>query len=134
MIGVSESVTHDFAPVDLLDVVRYAGASGDFNRVHYDPTLARQAGYPDAFAQGMLTAGLLGVAVAELMGVTSLRSFGVRFVSPLWLGDRPTATMTIVEREESRTRVELELAVDGRVVTRGWAEVLSRAAGADSNE
>lgn len=63
----------------------FASASGDDNRVHLNPLIARRAGHADVFAQGMLGMGLLG----RLLPSTGLRRFGVRFLSPLPLNDRP---------------------------------------------
>lgn len=68
----------------------FARASGDDNRVHLDPAVAHQAGHPDVFAQGMLGMGLLGA----LLPGTRLRRFGVRFLSPIALGDQPRLYQT----------------------------------------
>lgn len=52
------------------DIVRYAGAAGDFNPVHHDPTAARALGYPDVFAMGLLPGGILAARlVGALAGV-----------------------------------------------------------------
>lgn len=72
----------------LLDSARIAGfaqASGDHNPVHLDPAVARRAGHADVFAQGMLGMGLLG----SLLLRRELCSFGVRFVSPIPVNERP---------------------------------------------
>lgn len=74
-------------PVTRTDIVRFAGAGGDFNPVHHDELFAKQAGYPSVFAMGMLTAGFLGDYVATWAGVAEVRRLAVRFVSPVWPGD-----------------------------------------------
>ncbi len=56
----------DLGTVELADVVRYSGASGDRNPIHYDPDFARAAGYDDVFAMGALHGGwLISYAVAH---------------------------------------------------------------------
>lgn len=66
-------------------IAAFARASGDDNRVHLDSAVARRAGHADVFAQGMLGMGALG----SLLDASRLRRFGVRFVRPMALGDRP---------------------------------------------
>lgn len=58
-------MTADLGSVELADVVRYAGASGDFNPIHWDVAFARAAGHPDVFSMGALHAGWL---LSELLG------------------------------------------------------------------
>jgi acyl dehydratase len=77
----------DFGPVTRTDIVKFAGAGGDFNPVHHDDEFARRAGYPSVFAMGMFTAGLLGDYVADWLGVASVSRLAVRFMSPVWPGD-----------------------------------------------
>ncbi len=69
------------------DLVKYAGASGDFNPIHYDDEAADAAGHPGVIAQGMFTAGLLERLVTDWVGVGNVRSFGVRFTSVVQPGD-----------------------------------------------
>jgi len=61
------------------DLVRYAGASGDFNPIHHDEEFARMAGNPSVFGHGMLTAGFVGKCVSDFVGVENLRRFKVCF-------------------------------------------------------
>lgn len=73
-------------------IVKYAGASGDFNPLHHDDTIAQQmAGYPSVFAHGMLSMGLTGRMLTDWLGPTALKSFGVRFTRQVWPGDTLTA-------------------------------------------
>ena len=57
-----------FPPVTRTDLVRYAGASGDFHPLHHDERFCREAGFPSPFAMGMYSAGLMGAWVADLVG------------------------------------------------------------------
>jgi acyl dehydratase len=101
-------------PLSRRDFVRYAGASGDFNPIHYDEPYACAAGNPAVFGQGMFTAGVAAHAVADWLGVGSVRSFDVRFRSRVWPGDTLTTTVeaTDVDRIEAGERVAVEMRVD----------------------
>ncbi len=61
-----------------MDLVRYAGASGDFNPIHTDEEFARAAGNPSVFGHGMLTAAFVGKCVTDYVGADNLRRFKVR--------------------------------------------------------
>jgi AcrR family transcriptional regulator/acyl dehydratase len=77
----------DFGPLTTRMLVRYAGASGDFNPMHYDDALARSAGYPSVFAQGMLSAALLASFAVDWLGAETVRRYRVRFREQVWPGD-----------------------------------------------
>jgi acyl dehydratase len=71
-----------------VQMVQYAGASGDYNPLHTDEVYATAvAGYPTVFAHGMLIMGMVGRVLGELLGEDRLREFGGRFVSQVWPGD-----------------------------------------------
>ncbi|MBL8583726.1 MAG: dehydratase [Rhizobiaceae bacterium] len=92
-----------FAPLTRTDLVRYAGASGDFNPLHHDHAFATAAGLHDVMGHGMLSAGLLGSAVTTWFGAGSVKNFTVRFRSPVWPGDRLTATCRFREGDADGT-------------------------------
>ena len=79
--------TMRFGPLTVTDIVRYAGASGDFNPLHHDPEFAKAAGLPGVMAHGMLSAGLLGAFVSTWFGPGSVRRYKVRFTDRVWPGD-----------------------------------------------
>jgi acyl dehydratase len=98
-----------FGPLERADIVRYAGASGDFNPIHIDEDYARASGAPTVFAMGMLPAGYLGHAVADwLGGPERLRRYKVRFSTRVWPGDELACTGRIVSVEDSIVSVALE--------------------------
>jgi acyl dehydratase len=82
-----------FGPIERADIVRYAGASGDFNPIHVDEDYARAAGAPTVFAMGMLPAGYLAHAVSDWFGGPQhLRRYKVRFTTRVWPGDEIACT------------------------------------------
>lgn len=93
--------------------VRYAGASGDFNPMHHDDTIAQQVGNPSVFGHGMLTMGLAARVVKDWLGPEALRTISVRFSKQVWPGDTLTCTAEVTGRREEggETLVDLDLAV-----------------------
>jgi acyl dehydratase len=113
MVGVGlRASPHEFGPLTRQMFVRYAGASGDLNPMHYDDELARSAGYPSVFAQGMFSAALLAGFAADWLGAGTIRRFGVRFREQVWPGDVLTCSGTViaVSEEAASHRVRVELA------------------------
>ena len=105
-------------------IVQYAGASGDYNPLHTDEMFATKvAGYPTVFAHGMLTMGMTGRMLTDLVGDGRLTRFGVRFVSQVWPGDTLTATATVSEVHDVDGASIVELAVSTK--NQGGEEVLS---------
>src|SRR5262249_44981379 len=95
-----------------MDLVRYAGASGDFNPIHTDEEFARGAGLPGPFGHGMLTAGFVGKCVTDFVGVDNLRRFKVRFATRVWPGDSITCKGKVTKKYEH----DGEKRIDGEVV------------------
>jgi acyl dehydratase len=82
------SVTY---PVARADLVRYAGASGDFNPIHYSDRVAREMELPGVIAHGMLTMALAARAVGEWVGGPDrVVEFSVRFTSMVVVPDDDT--------------------------------------------
>ena len=82
--GVAPERSHELTRTDL---VRYAGASGDFNPMHHDEVLAKAAGMPSVFGHGMFSAGLLASAMTDFVGEGTLTRYAVRFTKQAWPGD-----------------------------------------------
>ncbi|ROS32064.1 MaoC family dehydratase [Amycolatopsis thermoflava] len=76
----------EVGPVTQTDIVRFAGAGGDFNPLHHDPEFARRAGFPGVLAMGQMQAGMLAAWLTDWCGVEHLREYEVRFVAPVFLG------------------------------------------------
>jgi len=96
--------------------VRYAGASGDFNPMHHDDTVATAVGNPSVFGHGMLTAGLVARVVKDWFGPEAMRRFRVRFSRQVWPGETLTCTATVTGlREEGNDGLaDLELLVENQ--------------------
>jgi acyl dehydratase len=101
----------EYGPLTTRMFVRYAGASGDFNPMHYDDTLARAAGYPSVFSQGMHSAALLASFAVDWLGAENVRRFAVRFREQVWPDDvlRCTGEVTTISQNESGILVTAEL-------------------------
>jgi acyl dehydratase len=114
-------------PVSRLSLVRYCGASGDFNVIHWNERIARSVGLPDVIAHGMLTMAQAGRYVTDWAGdAGALVEFGVRFSAPVVVPDDDVgATIEVsgtVEDKLDGNRVVLSLTARS-----GGAKVLTRA-------
>jgi acyl dehydratase len=115
----------DFA-VQRVNLVRYCGASGDFNTIHWNERFATSAGLPNVIAHGMYTMAEAARVVTDWVGDPgAVVEYGVRFSSPVVVPDGVGATLTVSGRVEEKL-------VDNRVVvgltaTSGDAKVLSGA-------
>ncbi len=83
-----------------IQLVRYAGASGDFNPLHTDPKFGEMVGTGGIISHGMLIMGFVGQMLSDYVGPTALRKFGVRFKGMTRLDDVITCTGTITEKNE----------------------------------
>ena len=104
-------------PVTRTQIVRFAGAAGDFNPMHHDEQFAQAAGQPSVFAMGQLTAAILGAAVADWFGAGRVTGYGVRFKDKVWPGDR-----LVLRASGDSPRYTLSVAreADGVEVLNGW--------------
>ena len=102
--------------------VRYAGASGDFNPMHHDDTIAAQVGNPSVFGHGMLTAGLMARVVKDWLGPEALRRIQVRFAKQVWPGETLTFTAKVTAVHDDTVDLDLQAAnADGEVKLTGTA-------------
>ncbi|MEH0927881.1 MaoC family dehydratase [Micromonospora sp. CPCC 205558] len=96
------------------DLVRYAGASGDFNPIHWSDRVATKVGLPGVIAHGMFTMALVGRAVTEWAGsLDAVVEYGVRFTRPVVVPDDDQGTeIEVTARvrevtEDGLTRLEV---------------------------
>jgi acyl dehydratase len=93
-------------------LVRYAGASGDFNPIHYRDDIAASVGLPGVLAHGMLTMGLASsVVVAALGGAADILEYGVRFTRPVVVDPDSGADVSVLAKvgavDEISARIDL---------------------------
>lgn len=118
-------------PVTTVQLVMYAGASGDFNRIHYDLPFALEAGLGGVIAHGMLTMGFAAQAVTDWAGPGALiRDIAARFLTPVRPGDvvRLTGKVDSTAMDAGRTVASLSFVGDtdnGRVITGSAVAVLA---------
>ena len=114
-------------PVTRLDLVRYAGASGDFNVIHWNERIAKSVGLPDVIAHGMLTMALAGRFVAAWAGdPAAVTEFGVRFSAPVVVPDDDKGALVDVAGTVTGKLDGNQVAVD-LTARSGDAKVLTRA-------
>jgi acyl dehydratase len=114
-------------PVTRLSLVKYCGASGDFNVIHWNERVARSVGLPDVIAHGMFTMAQAGRYVTDWAGdAGALVEFGVRFSAPVVVPDDEVGAVIevsgTVEDKLDGNRVVLALTARS-----GGAKVLTRA-------
>ena len=112
------------------DLVKYAGASGDFNPMHTDEVAAKEAGLPSVFGHGMFSMGLLGRAVTDWAGAGNLKVYGVRFTKQTWPGETLSTRIVVTAKEETAEGriIIAELALlnqNGEVKLSGTTRVLA---------
>ncbi len=95
-------------------LVRYAGASGDFNTIHYRDDIAQAVGLPGVLAHGMLTMGISIQPVVSWIGdAGKVVDYGVRFTKPVVVPPQGHAALTVkatigaLDEEAKRARIDL---------------------------
>jgi acyl dehydratase len=97
------------APVDRVQLSRYAGASGDYNPVHVDEVYAKSVGMPSVYAPGMLIMGMLGQLISDWARGGQLRRYNVRFIKMVWPGDTVVCKGRVSDRHGSGGRYFVEI-------------------------
>lgn len=102
-------------------LVRYAGASGDFNAIHYRDDIATEVGLPGVLAHGMLTMGLAVQPVVDWIGDPGkVLDYTVRFTRPVLVPTTGHATVTVVAKigaiDDGVARIDLTVTVDEATV------------------
>jgi acyl dehydratase len=147
-VAVGDQIPTVAYPLHRANMVRYAGASGDFNPIHWNQRFATEVGLPNVIAHGMLTMATAGRLVSDWAGDPgALVEYGVRFTKPVVVPDdepgQPVATTaaevsagsgTVVEvsgvvtaKDEERRTVKIELtAICGGEKVLGRAQAVVR--------
>ncbi|MEV4317664.1 MaoC family dehydratase [Actinocrispum sp. NPDC049592] len=105
------------------DLIRYAGASLDFNPIHWNEKFAKDVGLPDVIAHGMLTMALAGRVVTQWVGDPGkILEYGVRFTRPVVVpnddkGAEVELTGTVKAiNDDGTARVDITAKFDGKTV------------------
>ena len=110
-------------------LVRYAGASGDFNTIHYREDIAESVGLPGVLAHGMLSMGLAVQPVVSWLGDSGkVLDYGVRFTKPVVVPAKGEAVLLVVakvavlDEETQKARIDLTVSFEESTVL-GKAQV-----------
>lgn len=122
-----ESPTCTVGPITRTDIVRYAGAGGDFNPIHHDEVFAQSVGLPSIFSMGLFQGGLVARLAADWLGLANLHRLRTRFRGQVWPDEVLTISGRIVQVEDvaEGKRVQAELSATnegGEVKIQGFAE------------
>ncbi|RHA41599.1 MaoC family dehydratase [Cellulomonas rhizosphaerae] len=128
---VGQEVARAEVVVDRARLVRYAGASGDFNPIHWNERVATAVGLPGVIAHGMWTMGAAAGPVAEWAGDPgAIVDYQVRFTRPVPVPDPGSATVEVVavigalDEEAGTARIDLTVSVEAtRVLGKAQAVV-----------
>lgn len=119
-------------PVGRADLVRYAGASGDFNPIHWNERFARGVGLPDVIAHGMFTMATAARVVTDWVGDPgAIIDYSVRFTRPVVVPDDDKGALIEVDGvvaeklDDNVVRVDLTVRSAGEKVL-GAAKALVR--------
>lgn len=111
-------------------LVRYAGASGDFNPIHYNDVFAQSVGLPGVIAHGMLTMGTAASVVEEWAGPGNVQDFQSRFTRPIEVPNPGAALVTItatvgaLDADLNTARIDVTVEFEGaRVLGKAQAIV-----------
>ncbi len=109
-------------PITRADLVRYAGASGDFNPIHWNERFAKDVGLPDVIAHGMLAMATAVRVVTDWAGDPgAVVEYGVRFTRPVVVPDPGGTTLSVegeirAVRDDDLIEVSLTVTVGGETV------------------
>ncbi|MDO8877306.1 MAG: MaoC/PaaZ C-terminal domain-containing protein [Pseudolabrys sp.] len=106
-------------PVTTRQLVMYAGASGDYNRIHYDHAFACEAGLGGVIAHGMLTMGFAAECLSDWAGKGAfIERVQGRFLHPVRPGDEVRITLTVNSKQAKRQALCCEVELSGEVSDR----------------
>lgn len=129
-LTVGDIVAEGEFPLTRDSLVRYAGASGDFNPIHYRDDVAASVGLPGVLAHGMLTMGLAVQPVVDWIGDAGrVLDYQVRFTRPVVVDPADGALVNVTAKvgrlDEDSARIDLTVTFGGETVL-GKAQVVVR--------
>lgn len=130
-VEVGTAITQQSFPVRRLNLIKYCGASGDFNELHWNERIAKRSGLPDVIAHGMFTMAEVARLVTDWVGDPgAVVDYQVRFTHPVVVPDtdegvRLLVTGTVVDKlDDQRVEVELKATVEDQDVLSGVRAVV----------
>jgi acyl dehydratase len=123
-LAVGDALTPLSLRITRKQLVKYAGAAGDFNAIHWNQRVATEVGLPDVIAHGMLTMASAGRIVTDWVGDPGLlKQFEVRFTRPVVVADDDegaelelTAVIGALDQDARTARVDITAKFNGRTV------------------
>ena len=121
-VQVGDQLPAQEFPISRADLVRYAGASGDFNPIHWNERFATGVGLPDVIAHGMFTMATAARVITDWLGDPgAVIEYGVRFTRPVVVPDPDGAVLRVAGevrtiREDGLVEIDLTATVDGQTV------------------
>jgi acyl dehydratase len=123
-LSVGDALTPLSVHITRKQLVKYAGAAGDFNAIHWNQRVATEVGLPDVIAHGMLTMATAGRIVTDWAGDPGLvKQFEVRFTRPVVVADDEdgaevelTAVIGALDPEARTARVDITAKFNGQTV------------------
>ena len=113
---IGDVLVDDSVELSRDSLVRYAGASGDFNPIHYRDDFAQNVGLPGVLAHGMLTMGVAVQVVADwIVDAGKIVDYGVRFTKPVFVDAQDGAVVVVtgkvgnINTETSEVRIDLSV-------------------------
>jgi len=130
-LAKGQEIAQTIITVDRAALVRYAGASGDRNPIHWNERFAREVGLPNVIAHGMWTMGsVINVVSDWLQDPGKIRSYTVRFTRPVEVPDPGEVEIEVAAKigaldEDARTaRIDITATCDGaRILGKAQAVV-----------
>lgn len=108
-LQIGESVKEiQLSPVSRMDLIKYSGASGDFNPIHTIDDEAKKAGLPGIIAHGMWTMGNLAKLFTEYYDDGFIEDYSIRFKGMVFLNDVVTLKATLTEKQENKLRFTVQ--------------------------
>ena len=135
-VEVGQALPGKAFPIERADLVRYAGASGDFNPIHWNERFATSVGLPNVIAHGMFTMATAIRVVTDWTGDPgAVVEYGVRFTRPVVVPDPDGAVLDIAatvsgKRDDGLVDIDLTATVGGQTVL-ARARAVVRLPGAD---
>ncbi|MER5394023.1 MaoC family dehydratase [Saccharopolyspora sp. NPDC002686] len=126
-VAVGTEIGPERYPIQRLTLVKYCGASGDFNVIHWNERIARAAGLPNVISHGMLTMAEAACLVTDWVGDPgAVLEYGVRFAKPVVVPDDDTGVEVLVTGRVAEKLPDNQVAVD-LTATCEDVEVLAKA-------